>query len=137
MDFGRRRILFVGPSWPCGDAYGGRLRALHTVRALKMVGEVTLAVVTSEKDSEAEMRMSAVEFKVIRTAPPKWQTGHIAPSWRSGHGTPLRHGWAAAEDCLRRSAGRSSAIWSHPLPAATIEIASTTPWQSAEQEFAD
>jgi glycosyltransferase involved in cell wall biosynthesis len=65
------KILFLSSSWPHGDAFGGQLRALHTGRALKNVGELTVAVVTSNTDDDQSMRKTAQEFLV---KPPIFQT---------------------------------------------------------------
>ena len=54
------RILYLCSSWPLGRAFGGQLRALQVGRALQQIGEVTVAVVSSDaKDIEAESRTGA------------------------------------------------------------------------------
>ena len=57
-------VLFLSSSWPHGDAFGGQLRALHTGRALKHVGKVTLTVVSSDPGYEEAMQKAAEEFEV-------------------------------------------------------------------------
>ncbi len=56
------RILFVTPSWPLGDSFGGQMRALNVARALKKVGGVSLLVVGSNADNKAARESSAAEF---------------------------------------------------------------------------
>lgn len=58
------RILFLSSCWPCGPAFGGRLRALHIGRALKQVGDVTLTVVGSDHDDAEAMARSTEEFAI-------------------------------------------------------------------------
>jgi polysaccharide biosynthesis protein PslH len=65
----RRRILFVSPCWPLGRTYGGQLRALHTARALKEVGDVTVLVVGSEAGDREAAQLSAGEFQIATPAP--------------------------------------------------------------------
>lgn len=60
----RPKILFLTPAWPLGRSYGGQLRALHTARALKQIGDVTLMVVGSEAGDAQGAALSAAEFKV-------------------------------------------------------------------------
>lgn len=64
----RPKILFLSPCWPLGRTYGGQLRALHTARALKQVGDVTLMVIGSEAGDEASALHSTAEFKIARPA---------------------------------------------------------------------
>jgi glycosyltransferase involved in cell wall biosynthesis len=60
MELPRPRILYLCSSWPLGRAFGGQLRALQVARALQQMGEVTVAVVSSDaKDIEAESRTGA------------------------------------------------------------------------------
>ncbi len=58
------RILFVTPCWPHDHTYGGQLRALHIGRALKQLGEVTLAVVSSDMVADDVIRKTAEEFRL-------------------------------------------------------------------------
>ena len=59
------RILYLCSSWPLGRTFGGQLRALQIGRALKQVGDVTVAVVSSDaNDTEAERR-TREEFAVL------------------------------------------------------------------------
>ncbi len=60
----RLNILFLSPCWPVDRSYGGQLRALHTARALKQIGTVTLVVVNSDALDEEAMRKSAGEFEI-------------------------------------------------------------------------
>jgi hypothetical protein len=69
MNSSRPKILFISPCWPLGRTFGGQLRALHTARALKEIGDVTVLVVGSEaNDHEAALR-SAAEFRIAPSAP--------------------------------------------------------------------
>jgi glycosyltransferase involved in cell wall biosynthesis len=58
------RILFVSPCWPHGKAFGGQLRALQIGRALKQIGEVTIAVVIDDKIDAENLAKTAAEFQV-------------------------------------------------------------------------
>lgn len=60
----RSRILFVSSCWPRDLAFGGQLRALHIGRALKQIGDVTLAVVSSERATTEVINRTADEFTV-------------------------------------------------------------------------
>jgi glycosyltransferase involved in cell wall biosynthesis len=42
------RILYVSSSWPHDQSFGGQLRALQISRALQEIGQVTVAVVSSD-----------------------------------------------------------------------------------------
>jgi glycosyltransferase involved in cell wall biosynthesis len=79
----RPRILFLSSSWPRGDAFGGQLRALHTGRALKQVGDVTLTVVSTSPANDAVALESAEEFDL---RPPVV----AEPTVESGLGPKLR-----------------------------------------------
>ena len=57
-------ILYVGSSWPHGQAFGGQLRALHIGRALKAIGDVTIAVVSQDTTDDESMRKTAAEFRI-------------------------------------------------------------------------
>ena len=57
-------ILFIASCWPHAAAFGGQLRALHTVRALKAVGNLTFTVVTSDAEDADLSRRAAAEFDV-------------------------------------------------------------------------
>ena len=50
--------------WPHDRAFGGQLRALHIGRALKEVGRVTLAVVSSDTAIPEVIKKAATEFDV-------------------------------------------------------------------------
>lgn len=63
------KILFISSCWPLGRAFGGQLRALHTARSLKQVGDVTLMVVGSEANSSEAALASAAEFRIAPPAP--------------------------------------------------------------------
>jgi glycosyltransferase involved in cell wall biosynthesis len=58
------KILFLSPSWLHSDSFGGQLRALHTARALKDVGDLTVAVVSANADDGESMLKTAQEFSV-------------------------------------------------------------------------
>lgn len=74
----RPKILFLSPSWPHGHTFGGQLRALHTARALKAIGSVTLMVVGSEAgDAEAAL-LSAAEFRIAPAVPAALHPNHGA-----------------------------------------------------------
>src|SRR5581483_9610113 len=58
------RILYLTSCWPHDHTYGGQLRALHIGRALKEIGEVTLALVSSDIVTEEVVHKTAAEFKL-------------------------------------------------------------------------
>ena len=58
------RILYICSSWPHGPTFGGQLRALHVGRALQKVGQVTLAVVSSDVATPEIIKKTADEFDV-------------------------------------------------------------------------
>src|SRR5262245_51559039 len=60
----RPRILFIAGSAPHGKTFGGQLRSLHTARALKGLGEVTFAVVSTDVDEHRESNGSSSEFEI-------------------------------------------------------------------------
>src|SRR4029077_2911295 len=85
MELPRPRILYLCSSWPLGLAFGGQLRALQVARALQQMGEVTVAVVSSDaKDIEAESRTGA-EF-ALETP--------ILPQIRPNQSIPEKLRWA-------------------------------------------
>jgi polysaccharide biosynthesis protein PslH len=56
------RILYITPCWPHGPSYGGQLRALHIGRALAELGDVTIAVVSSDLPSDKALQETKAEF---------------------------------------------------------------------------
>jgi glycosyltransferase involved in cell wall biosynthesis len=58
------RILYISSSWPHGSAFGGQLRALHVGRALKEIGNVTVAVVGSDIATPEAIKKTTEEFVV-------------------------------------------------------------------------
>jgi glycosyltransferase involved in cell wall biosynthesis len=58
------RILYIASSWPHDKSFGGQLRALHIGRALQKIGEVTLAVVSSDTAIPEVIKKTANEFAV-------------------------------------------------------------------------
>lgn len=58
------RILYVTSSWPHDGAFGGQLRALQIGRALQKVGQVTVAVVSSDTATNDVTKRTADEFAV-------------------------------------------------------------------------
>jgi glycosyltransferase involved in cell wall biosynthesis len=58
------KILFISPSWLRSDSFGGQLRALHTARALKSVGHLTVVVVSANANDGESMLKTAQEFTV-------------------------------------------------------------------------
>jgi polysaccharide biosynthesis protein PslH len=56
------RILYITSCWPHGRTFGGQLRTLHIGRALGKIGEVSLAVVSSDGADEETVRMTEAEF---------------------------------------------------------------------------
>jgi glycosyltransferase involved in cell wall biosynthesis len=58
------RILYITSSWPHGRSFGDQLRALHIGRALKKIGNVTVAVVSSDAASPEVLTRTADEFAV-------------------------------------------------------------------------
>lgn len=56
------RILYITPCWPHGPSFGGQLRALHLGRALQEMGDVTLAVVSSDAPGIDALREINGEF---------------------------------------------------------------------------
>lgn len=59
-----RKVLFVTPNWPLGATFGGQLRALHTARALRAIGDVTVVVVGSNARDADSHRATESEFRV-------------------------------------------------------------------------
>jgi glycosyltransferase involved in cell wall biosynthesis len=111
------RILYLTSCWPHGEAFGGQLRALHIGRALKQLGEVTLAVVSSDLAPEDVRRQTAAEFQVeqpvrVESAPNR----HLADRLRWALDTRFLnvHGCqalAADRDRLAASFGKFDLIW--------------------------
>lgn len=64
MNEDRARILYLASCWPHDRAFGGQLRTLHIGRALQKIGEVTLAVVSSDVADEEIVRKTAAEFRL-------------------------------------------------------------------------
>jgi len=62
------RILFLTPSWPLGQQYGGQIRALLIGRALKEVGAVRVVVVDPGYQAERGRRATEEEFVVLPPA---------------------------------------------------------------------
>jgi glycosyltransferase involved in cell wall biosynthesis len=60
------RILYISSSWPHEKSFGGQLRALQIGRALKKVGKVTLAVVSSDTAIPDVIKKASNEFAVER-----------------------------------------------------------------------
>lgn len=60
----RPRILYLSSSWPRGPMFGGQLRALHIGRALRLMGDVTLAVVNASDPDRATVEETRSEFTV-------------------------------------------------------------------------
>src|SRR5208282_4644302 len=58
------RILYVTSCWPHDRAFGGQLRTLHVGRALRKLGEVTLAVVSQDAADDETLGKATKEFKV-------------------------------------------------------------------------
>lgn len=56
------RILYVVPSWPHGESFGGQLRALHIGRALQQIGTVSLVVVSPDGPTAEGLQKVAEEF---------------------------------------------------------------------------
>ena len=56
------RILYITPCWPHGRTFGGQLRALHIGRALRKIGKVTIAVVSSDTPEREVVRQTETEF---------------------------------------------------------------------------
>lgn len=70
------KILYIVSSWPGSKAFGGQLRALHVGRALRQVGDVSIAVVSSEAHDAEARAQTEKEFTVLtptlpRLSPPK------------------------------------------------------------------
>src|SRR4051812_30632612 len=59
------RILYISPCWPHGESFGSQLRALHTCRALKHVGELSLAVVDYARPDAQTVARTTAEFNVV------------------------------------------------------------------------
>ena len=64
MSKSSRRILYVTSCWPGGASFGGQLRALHIGRALQQMGQVTVAVVSSDGATPELTTSTAAEFAV-------------------------------------------------------------------------
>ena len=58
------KILYVSSCWPHDRAFGGQLRALQIGRALKKIGRVTLAVVSSDTAIPEVIKKAQAEFDV-------------------------------------------------------------------------
>jgi glycosyltransferase involved in cell wall biosynthesis len=58
------KILYLTSCWPHERAFGGQLRTLHVGRALQTLGEVTIAVVSSDVAPHEVMEKTAAEFTV-------------------------------------------------------------------------
>lgn len=58
------RILYLTSCWPHEETFGGQLRALQIGRALQKVGQVTVAVVSSDTPTTEVTRKTADEFAV-------------------------------------------------------------------------
>ena len=56
------RILYISSSWPHEKSFGGQLRSLQIGRALQKVGQVTLAVVSSDTATPEAINRTAAEF---------------------------------------------------------------------------
>jgi glycosyltransferase involved in cell wall biosynthesis len=67
---GATRILYICSSWPAGSSFGGQLRTIQIGRALKHVGQITLAVVGSEAGNQALGELARKEFNVALTIEP-------------------------------------------------------------------
>src|ERR1700756_1910393 len=61
----RPRILYFSPYWPEQAASAGELRALHIARALRVFGEVEMAVVHDHERAQGP----GIEFKVVCSLP--------------------------------------------------------------------
>lgn len=59
------RILYLTPCWPHGRSFGGQLRALHVGRALRQIGQVTIAVVSDDEPEGDAQEQTAAEFTVL------------------------------------------------------------------------
>lgn len=60
----------MGSSWPHGRSFGGQLRALHILRALRQVGDVTFTLVGSEAADVESMRRTSAEFATLPPVQP-------------------------------------------------------------------
>lgn len=65
------KILYIVSSWPGGRAFGGQLRSLYIGRALKQMGPVDLAIVSSEAGDTEARRKTADEFPVVAALSPE------------------------------------------------------------------
>ena len=78
------RVLYIIPCWPQSRSFGGQLRALHIGRALQEVGEVTIAVVSSDIPEPGCVTASEAEFCIH---------GHIPVVTTSHRGFRHRAQW--------------------------------------------
>jgi glycosyltransferase involved in cell wall biosynthesis len=62
MKFVRPRILFVTPHCPCGQSYGGRIRAFNIGKLLQRVGEVSLVLVPPDSIPQEEVELTKKYF---------------------------------------------------------------------------
>jgi glycosyltransferase involved in cell wall biosynthesis len=60
----RPQILYLTSSWPHDQSFGGQIRALQIGRALQKVGQVTVAVVSSDTATSDVIKRAADEFAV-------------------------------------------------------------------------
>jgi glycosyltransferase involved in cell wall biosynthesis len=67
------KILFLSSTWPHGKAFGGQLRALHISRALQQMGDVTVAVVSSDANDAEAQSQTCQEFRVLPPVLPRLQ----------------------------------------------------------------
>lgn len=58
------KILYITSCWPHDNAFGGQLRALNIGRALKKLGDVSLAVVASDSPDSAVVERTGAEFRL-------------------------------------------------------------------------
>jgi len=79
------KTLYLTSCWPHDQAFGGQLRTLQIGRALQRLGEVTLAVVSSDAPQEEVIRKAVAEFRV--EAP-------VRVDARSNRGLSQRLRWA-------------------------------------------
>ncbi|HLX71257.1 MAG TPA: glycosyltransferase family 4 protein [Verrucomicrobiae bacterium] len=98
------RILYVVSCWPCQNAFGGQLRTLHIGRALKKIGQVSVAVVSSDAATPEAIERTSAEFTV---EPP------VKVEVLPNHGLVKRFRWAVdkhflnVHGCIAEAADRA------------------------------
>ncbi len=101
----RPKILVLGATWPRGEVFGGRLRALHHAQALQQIGDVTFCVVSPDATDEVARRETAQEFNIeppVRLSPTPNRGLSDRMRWALDPRILNPHGCAASPEDLAR-----------------------------------